>query len=84
MNARIPLLALLAITTTVATVHARFIEHKERHLSPTGLYGVTSPTGIKITMLGVGHHAWGRVLGVCLGSGVAFQQFPLPLRAGGG
>jgi hypothetical protein len=61
MNARIPLLALLAITTTAAPVHARFIEHKERHLGPTGLYGVTSPTGIKITKVTEGSPADGKI-----------------------
>lgn len=32
-----------------APAQARFIEYKERHLGPTGLYGVTSSKDIKIT-----------------------------------
>ncbi|MFK7788571.1 MAG: DUF6288 domain-containing protein, partial [Phycisphaeraceae bacterium] len=40
---------------------ARFIEHKERHLGPTGLYGVTSPKNIKITKVVEGSPAWGKI-----------------------
>lgn len=61
MNARLPLLALLAIATTVAPVHARFIEHKERHLGPTGMFGVTSPVEIKVTKVEPGSPADGKI-----------------------
>ena len=40
---------LFAIALFTGTVHAQHFEHKEHHLGPTGLFGVTSPTNIKIT-----------------------------------
>lgn len=41
-------------------VHA-FVEHKERHLGPTGLYGVTSPKDIKIVKVEPGSPADGKL-----------------------
>jgi len=42
--------ALFAISSPFGSdAHARHYEHKEHHLGPTGLFGVTSPTNIKIT-----------------------------------
>lgn len=61
MKARSALLALFAIATTVAPVHARFIEHKERHLGPTGMFGVTSPVEIKVTKVEPGSPADGKI-----------------------
>ena len=40
---------------------ARFIEHKERHLGPTGLFGVTSPKDIKIVKVAEGSPADGKI-----------------------
>ncbi len=61
MQARILLLAVCAIAASAAPVHARFIEHKERHLGPTGLYGVTSPKNIKLTKVEKGSPADGKL-----------------------
>lgn len=61
MIARILPLVLVAITASISPVHARFIEHKERHLGPTGLYGVTSPKDIKITKVEEGSPADGKI-----------------------
>lgn len=36
-------------------------EHKERHLGPTGLFGITSPTDIKITKVEIGSPADGKI-----------------------
>lgn len=51
--------ALLCVLT--APAQARFIEYKERHLGPTGLYGVTSPKDIKITKVVEGSPADGKI-----------------------
>lgn len=42
-------------------LEARFIEHKERHLGPTGMFGKTSPTDITVTKVEEGSPASGRV-----------------------
>ena len=42
-------------------LHAQFIEHKERHLGPTGLYGITSPNDIRITKVEPGSPADGKI-----------------------
>jgi len=42
-------------------LHARFIEHKEHHLGPTGMFGVTSPKDIRITKVQEGSPADGRI-----------------------
>jgi hypothetical protein len=53
---------LIAVSLPCAgTLHARFIEHKERHLGPTGLYGVTSPKDIRITKVEAGSPADGKI-----------------------
>ncbi len=54
-------LAFFAATLLSGIAHARFIEHKERHLGPTGLFGVTSPTSIKITKVQQGSPADGKI-----------------------
>lgn len=43
------------------TAHAQHFEHKEHHLGPTGLFGVTSPTNIKITKVQAGSPAEGKI-----------------------
>ncbi len=56
--------ALFAVMATVflsGTVHAQHYEHKEHHLGPTGLFGVTSPTDIKITKIQEGSPADGKI-----------------------
>ena len=44
-----------------APLHARFTEYKERHLGPTGMIGITSPTEIKITKISAGSPADGKI-----------------------
>ncbi len=63
---RRPFIRLIALLLAVSlpsggTLHARFIEHKERHLGPTGLYGVTSPKDIRITKVEPGSPADGKI-----------------------
>jgi len=53
--------ALLILLITLSTSHARFFEHKERNLGPTGLFGITSPTGIRITKVSPGSPADGKL-----------------------
>jgi len=55
----IGLLAIIVLTSPA--VHARFIEHKEHHLGPTGLFGITSPKDIKITKVQKGSPADGKI-----------------------
>ena len=43
------------------TVQAQHFEYKEHHLGPTGLFGVTSPTDIKITKVEPGSPADGKI-----------------------
>ena len=47
----------VAAVCICGTAHARHYEHKEHHLGPTGLFGVTSPTDIKITKVQKGSPA---------------------------
>jgi len=42
-------------------LHARNPEYKEHHLGPTGMFGVTSPTNIKITKVVAGSPADGKI-----------------------
>ncbi|MDP6544336.1 MAG: DUF6288 domain-containing protein [Phycisphaerae bacterium] len=68
---------LAAIVLTSNAVDARFIEHKEHHLGPTGLFGVTSPTNIVITKVQKGSPADGKIKvgDVIVGAGgVAFKD----------
>lgn len=51
----------LLLAFVAAPASARFIEYKERHLGPTGMYGVTSPKEIKITKIDEGSPADGKV-----------------------
>ena len=52
---------LLASVVISGTVHAQHFEHKEHHLGPTGLFGVTSPKDIKITKVQQGSPADGKL-----------------------
>jgi hypothetical protein len=61
MISRILPLVVVAVTSSLHPVQARFIEHKERHLGPTGMFGVTSPTEIKITKVEEGSPAAGKI-----------------------
>ena len=54
-------LVLCLAALTITSLKARFYEHKERHLGPTGLFGVTSPTEIKITKVTPGSPADGKI-----------------------
>ncbi|KPK48980.1 MAG: hypothetical protein AMK72_05620 [Planctomycetes bacterium SM23_25] len=59
------------------TVHARHYEHKEHHLGPTGLFGFTSPTDIRITKVQEGSPADGKIKvgDVIVGAGgAAFKE----------
>ena len=53
INSRTGLALFAAIATALIgnTARAQHYEHKEHHLGPTGLFGVTSPTNIKITQV---------------------------------
>lgn len=60
----IPVRILKLLTATVfisGTVDAQHFEYKEHHLGPTGLFGVTSPTDIKITKVQPGSPADGKL-----------------------
>jgi Family of unknown function (DUF6288) len=59
MHARIIALALGAFTASILPVRAGSFVTKEHHLGPTGLFGVTSPTDIKITKVEEGSPAGG-------------------------
>lgn len=50
----------LATLLLTASAHA-VVEHKERHLGPTGLYGVTSPKDITIVKVDPGSPADGKI-----------------------
>ena len=68
---------LIASVLSSGTVYAGRYEHKEHHLGPTGLFGVTSPTDIKITKVQKGSPADGkiRVGDVIVGAGgVSFKE----------
>lgn len=54
-------MALVLAVLCASASQARFIEYKERHLGPTGLYGVTSPKDIKVTKVLEGSPADGKV-----------------------
>jgi hypothetical protein len=72
------IIGLLAVIVFVShAAHARFIEHKEHHLGPTGLFGVTSPKDIKITKVLAGSPADGKInVGdvIVAAGGVAFKK----------
>jgi hypothetical protein len=53
--------SLSLILLLCVSAQARFTEYKERHLGPTGMFGVTSPTEIKITKISKGSPAEGKV-----------------------
>ena len=49
------------VVLAAGSLQARFYEHKERSLGPTGLFGVTSPTSITITKVSEGSPAAGKM-----------------------
>ena len=57
---KLPALLLLGILIS-GTVQAQHFEYKEHHLGPTGLFGITSPTDIKITQVEKGSPAYGKL-----------------------
>lgn len=70
------ILSLVVAVCITSSVHA-FVEHKERLLGPTGLYGVTSPMDIRIVKVDVGSPADGKVKvgDVFIGAGdIAFKD----------
>jgi hypothetical protein len=54
-------LAFTAASLLVGTARAQHFEYKEHHLGPTGLFGITSPTDIKITKVEQGSPADGKI-----------------------
>lgn len=60
LNHRIFNLAAIALLAG-GTTHAKHFEYKERHLGPTGLFGVTSPEDITITTVIPGSPADGKI-----------------------
>lgn len=61
MNTVTPLLLAVAALLLGAPVHAQHFEYKERHLGPTGMFGVTSPKDIKIVKVEKGSPADGKI-----------------------
>lgn len=53
--------AFILIIFASGNLQARFFEHKERSLGPTGLFGITSPTSITITKVSEGSPAAGKL-----------------------
>jgi len=69
--------ALVLVVFCAFSAQARFIEHKERHLGPTGLYGVTSPNDIKIVKVVEGSPADGKIKAgdvIVAAGGIKFDQ----------
>lgn len=70
-------LAILVSALIGGAAQARFVQHKERHLGPTGMFGVTSPTEIKITKVAEGSPAEGKVKEgdvIVRAGGIAFKD----------
>lgn len=70
-------IAMLGSALMSGAVHARFTEHKERHLGPTGMFGVTTPTEITITKVAEGSPAEGKVKEgdvIVRAGGIAFKD----------
>ena len=69
---------MLAVIALIGgTVHARHFEHKEHHIGPTGVFGVTSPTHIKVVKVQAGSPADGKVKpgDVIIGAGaITFEK----------
>jgi len=68
---------LIAVTLISSTVHARHFEHKEHHLGPTGIFGITSPANIKVVKVQAGSPADGKVKAgdVIIGAGrIMFKE----------
>jgi len=75
------LFAVVSITTAVQAQHH---EYKEHHLGPTGLFGITSPTDIKITKVQAGSPADGKIkVGdvIVAAGGAAFKNNTRPQLA---
>jgi len=51
----------IVIALTGSSAFAQHFEHKEHHLGPTGMFGVTSPTNITITKVEEGSPADGKI-----------------------
>ena len=60
-NLRRFLLPLAVAAFCLHPAKAQFFEHKEHHLGPTGLFGVTSPKDIKISKVTEGSPADGKI-----------------------
>ena len=77
-------LAFTIATLLSGTASAQHFEYKDHHLGPTGLFGVTSPTDIKITKVEPGSPADGKLkegdLIVAVG-GARFKDNTRPLLA---
>ena len=66
------------------TVQAQHFEYKEHHLGPTGLFGVTSPTDIKITKVQEGSPADGKIKAddvIVAAGGIPFKENTRPQLA---
>jgi hypothetical protein len=66
------------------TVQAQHFEYKEHHLGPIGLFGVTSPTEIKVTKVEPGSPADGKLKAgdvIVAAGGSRFQDNTRPLLA---
>ena len=61
LRTRVLTLAFTAASLFAGTARAQHFEYKEHHLGPTGLFGVTSPTDIKITKVEPGSPADGKI-----------------------
>ncbi len=80
---KLPALLLLGVLT-VGTARAQHFEYKEHHLGPTGLFGVTSPTDIKITKVDPGSPADGKLKAgdvIVAAGGMAFKDNTRPQLA---
>ena len=80
MRNAIRFICLLVVTAlAVRAASARQIEQKERHLGPTGLFGVISPGDIEITSVQKGSPADGKLkMGdvIVAAGGVPFKEEP--------
>lgn len=83
-SASFKLFAIVASLCISSTAHAQHFEYKEHHLGPTGLFGVTSPSDIKITKVEPGSPADGKIQvgDVIVGAGgTRFKENTRPVLA---
>lgn len=81
---RILALAFTGFTLLTGTALAQHYEYKEHHLGPTGLFGITSPTDIKITKVEKGSPADGKLkVGdvIVAAGGIPFEEDTRPRLA---